>query len=225
MYPKPYVQIYKPHLCCWHVSILSESWCISFTFFTVTEMLFQPGGRKQDRVITCWRWVDTLFFNQSTIQSTIHLIPLKKIRYILYIQETDKESLFIKARHSLCLGLESLPRLPGLLLCCRLLVAVNQNPDEPQLQDDDQHVHHYLGNHRRQLRCRCGGHNRWIMSHVSFHHARSGCLRLWNDLSKAFHVKLLTLNVKSGRLRPTFYFNVTPWVFVSFCSIYVSCQR
>lgn len=110
-------------------------------------------------VRTCWRWVDTLFFNQSTIQSTIHLISLKKIIYI-YIQETDNKAFFIKAYHSLCLGLESLPCLPGLLLCCRLLVAVNQNPDEPQLQDDDQHVHHYLGNHRRQLRCRCGGHSR-----------------------------------------------------------------
>lgn len=124
----------------------------------------------------------------------------------IYIQETDNEAFFIKAYHSLCLGLESLPCLPGLLLCCCLLVAVNQNPDEPQLQEDDQHVHHYLGNHRRQLRCRCGGHSHWIMSHVGFDHARSGCLRFSNDLSKAFHVKLLTLNVKSGRFETNILF-------------------
>lgn len=54
------------------------------------------------------------------------------------------------------LGLSSqgLPGLVPLVLVPDLLVAVDQNGDEPQLQPHDQHIHHNLRDHSDQLRTR-----------------------------------------------------------------------
>lgn len=69
--PKPYVQIYKPHFCCWYSCISWESWRNRFNFFAAAEMLLQPGEEgEQEIVIKCWKRVSTfyLIINNSYIQ-------------------------------------------------------------------------------------------------------------------------------------------------------------
>lgn len=54
-----------------------------------------------------------------------------------------------------CLSLFSFTCLPSLVLIPDFLVTVDQNHDEPQLQDNDQHIHHYLRDHVCQLPIGC----------------------------------------------------------------------
>lgn len=98
---------------------------------------------------------------------------------------------FYQMWDSLLLKLESFTRFPIFVFLQHLLVAVHQNHNKPQLQNHNQHVHHYLRDHRCELWVGCRKTNNvaiWFEIHLSCaswltysHHAEFNLL-LHSDL-------------------------------------------